>query len=84
MGLTIGIPEQGRESTYGFTGSDFFGNTVTTTTYPIGTPFSAQLGKIDYLPFINLGEAHFSGGHPFSNEAALFYGSFLVRPVSRR
>jgi hypothetical protein len=84
LGLTIDIPEQGRESTYAFTGTDFFGNTVTIATHPMGTPFSAQLAKIEYVPSIPLGEAHFGGGHPFSNEAAPIYGSFLVQPVSRR
>lgn len=71
-------------NTMGLTGSDFFGNTVTTDNYPIGTRFSALLGKAQYLdlrPYGGalLGEAHFTGGHPFSDEASPNYGSFLVR-----
>ncbi len=84
LGATIST-EDGRLSTYGFSGSDFFGNTVTTATHPIGSLFSALLGKVDYLPAADdlpaIGEAHFSQGHPFSNEASLNYGSFLVRPA---
>lgn len=77
----------GSLSTIGFTGSDFFGNTITTTNYPIGTRFSAQLGKIQYMDLRIaglgfLGEAHFTGGHPFSDEASPSYGSFLVRPAA--
>lgn len=71
----------------GFTGTDFFGNTVTTATHPIGTSFSALLGKLNSFPIstaLVIGEAHFTGGHPFSHEASQDYGSFLVRPVSRR
>jgi hypothetical protein len=78
VGLTILAAD--RESAYGFTGTDFFGNTVTTATHPIGTPFSTLLGKIDFLN-PGTGEAHFAGGHPFSSEAGPNYGSFLVRPI---
>jgi hypothetical protein len=69
--------------TTGFIGSDYFNTDITLASHPIGTTFSAQLGKVDYmdlrpqLPL--LGEAHFTGGHPFSNEASPDWGSFLVR-----
>ena len=69
----------GRVSVVGFTGSDFFGDPVTA---PIGQPFDALLGKVDYLESTdgkNIGEAHFTGGHPFSNQANEYVGSFLVR-----
>lgn len=72
---------------YGFIGTDFLENTVTTAIHPIGTSFSAVLGKLNSFPIsqvLVIGEAHFTGGHPFSHEASLDYGSFLVRPVSRR
>jgi PEP-CTERM motif len=78
VGLTILTTD--RESASGFTGTDFFGNTVTTATHPIGTPFSALLGKINFLN-PGTGEAHFAGGHPFRNDAGPNYGSFLVRPI---
>lgn len=57
---------------------------MTTATHPIGTPFSALLGQIDYIniesiPLV-IGQASFGGGHPFSNEASLGYGSFLITP----
>jgi hypothetical protein len=79
LGSTIGD-----HSTYGFTGTDFFGNNVTDLSHPVGTPFTALLGKLDYLDLTaygmgELGEAHFSGDHPMSNEASQNYGSFLVR-----
>jgi hypothetical protein len=43
------------------------------------------LGKLDYLAGHisgrrDTGEAHFTGGQPFSNEADPDFGSFLVRP----
>lgn len=71
-------------TTMGFSGSDYFGNTVTLVNYPIGTQFSALLGNIHYMDQRSsggslLGEAHFTGGHPFSDQAAPSYGSFLVR-----
>ena len=73
-----------RSFTYGFVGNDFFGTFITTAVYPIGTQFSAQLGKIDFLDLRDaglglIGEAHFTGGHPFSDQADPNYGSFLVR-----
>lgn len=72
-------------SILGFCGTDFFGNSITISSHPIGAPFSALLGKINYIDLSNsagviLGEAHFTGGQPFSNEASPDYGSFLVRP----
>jgi hypothetical protein len=85
----LGVTQQTETglAVYGFTGTDFFGNTVTTATHPIGTSFSALLGKLNSFPIsevLVIGEAHFTGGHPFSDEASPDYGSFLVRPVSRR
>lgn len=78
LGPTLtGLP---RISAYGFTGTDFFGNTIDLANHPIGSNFSALLGKVDYLD-ASIGEAHFSGGHPFSNQASDIYGSFLVRQV---
>lgn len=70
--------------TQGFVGTDFHGNDITLATHPIGTPFSALLGKIDYMdlrPYGSalLGEAHFTQGHPSSTDASPDYGSFLVR-----
>jgi hypothetical protein len=84
LGSTYGSPTSA--NTMGLTGSDFFGNTVTTDNYPIGTRFSALLGKVQYMDLRSfgsqlIGEAHFTGGHPFSDEASLSYGSFLVRPT---
>jgi hypothetical protein len=84
LGLTF--EASGRESTYGLAGTDFLGQLVTLSTHPIGQTFSALLGKLDVLlPFPTIGrpafgEAHFTGGHPFSDEASPNYGSFLVRP----
>ncbi|MDP3421636.1 MAG: PEP-CTERM sorting domain-containing protein [Thiobacillus sp.] len=69
-----------RVSVLGFAGSDFFGNPVTLSSHPLGSNFSALLGKINYLA-PGIGEAHFTGGHPFSSEADAIYGSFLVRAV---
>jgi hypothetical protein len=71
-------------NTMGFVGTDFAGNDVTTTNYPIGTQFSALLGKVNYINLTDvgyglIGEAHFTGGHPFSDQADETYGSFLVR-----
>jgi hypothetical protein len=72
-----------RVSTYGFAGTDFFGNGVTLSTHPVGQRFDALLAKLDYLPAIfgnpPLGEAHFTQGQPFSDEASPNWGSFLVR-----
>lgn len=77
----------GRLSTAGFTGNDYFGNVVTLSNYPIGTSFSALLGKIDFIDLTAsgngiIGEAHFTGGHPFSDEASPYWGSYLVRDGS--
>lgn len=77
LGATIITPD--RLGTYGLIGNDFFDNVVTLNNYPVGQTFSAQLGKLDFFPYI--GEAHFSGGHPFSNEASPNFGSFLVRAI---
>jgi hypothetical protein len=82
LGVTLSSSD--RSSAYGFTGDDYFGNLVTTENYPIGSQFSALLGKIDFLDLRSaglglVGEAHFTGGHPFSDEADPSYGSFLVR-----
>ncbi len=82
LGVTMSTPS--RSFTYGFVGNDFFGTFITTAVYPIGTQFSAQLGKIDFLDLRDaglglIGEAHFTGGHPFSDQADPNYGSFLVR-----
>ena len=66
-----------RVSVAGFTSTDFFGNQITLQNHPVGAPFSALLGKVDYLQ--SYGEAHFTGGHPFSDQADVTYGSFLVR-----
>ena len=85
LGVTFSTP--GRSFTYGFVGNDYFGNVVTTNNYPIGTQFSALLGKVDFIDLRAaggglIGEAHFTGGHPFSDQADLTYGSFLVRTAS--
>jgi hypothetical protein len=86
LGATI--TSEGRSSTHGFTGNDYFGNVVTLTNYPINTRFSALLGKIDFMDLTAsglglIGEAHFTGGHPFSDQASPDYGSFLVRDACR-
>ena len=83
--LGVTLPSSNRSSTYGFVGNDYFGTFITTAVYPIGTQFSALLGKIDFLDLRTaglglIGEAHFTGGHPFSDQADPYYGSFLVRP----
>ena len=77
LGPTLVNP--GRVSVAGFIGTDFFDEVITQSNHPVGQTFSAQLGKIDYLT--TYGEAHFTGGHPFSNEADVSYGSFLVSSV---
>lgn len=79
LGVTI-VGDEGREGTWGFVGNDLFGNFITLTSHPLGQVFSALLGKVDHLP--DIGEGHFSGGHPFSDEANPIWGSFLVRPNS--
>lgn len=71
----------------GFMGTDYFGDEISLESHPIGDIFSAQLAKIDYYELFfpywrSIGEAHFTGGHPFSNEADTGYGSFLVRSTS--
>lgn len=68
--------------TLGFVGTDYWGATVTLQNHPIGSVFSALLAKVDYMDFGKgpIGEAHFSGGQPFSNESDPAWGSFLVRP----
>lgn len=68
-----------RVTAMGFIGTDFSGSLITLENHPLGITFSAQLGKVDYLG--TYGEAHFTGGHPFSNQADSIYGSFLVRDV---
>jgi len=67
--------------THGLCGTDFLNNTINPVNHPIGVRFSAQLGKIDYelIEGVQFGEAHFTGGHPFSDERSPTYGSFLVR-----
>ncbi|NQD36466.1 hypothetical protein HPT27_05460 [Permianibacter sp. IMCC34836] len=87
LALLLGptIDAGSRVSVAGLVGTDFFGNAVSFATHPVGEPFSALVGKIDYidLSFIPgwtaIGEAHFTGGHPFSNESDSSFGSFLVR-----
>lgn len=71
------ISLEGYSSTYGFIGTDLSGNDISINTHPIGLSFSAQLGKLDFFPYY--GEAHFTGGHPFSHEPSSMWGSFLVR-----
>ncbi|MDB5897267.1 MAG: motif family protein [Ramlibacter sp.] len=70
----------------GFIGTDFLDNEITPETHRPGQVFSAQLGKVEYMdlrPTLPLlGEAHFTGGHPFSNEASPDWGSFLVRATN--
>lgn len=83
LGVTLSSSD--RSSTHGFVGNDYFGNVITAADYPIDTQFSALLGKIDFLDLRTagiglVGEAHFTGGHPFSDQADPNYGSFLVRP----
>lgn len=75
LGATIVTTD--RFSTYGYIGTDYLGNNITLQNHPVGETFSAQLGKLDFFPFY--GEAHFTGGQPFSNEASPTWGSFLVR-----
>lgn len=82
LGPTLVNP--GRVSVAGFLGTDFFDEVITQSNYPVGQAFDARLGNIDYLdltPNGTYGEAHFTGGHPFSNEADAYYGSFLVSSV---
>jgi len=69
-----------RVTVMGFTGTDFLSNQITLQNHPMGASFSALLGKVDYLG--SFGEAHFTGGHPFSDQAYDIYGSFLVRSPS--
>lgn len=81
LGPTLVTPN--RVSVAGLTGTDFFGRDIAPD-FQIGQRFDALLGKVDYIDFqgvLTLGEAHFSGGHPFSDQANEYYGSFLVRPV---
>lgn len=73
------LVDRDRVTVAGFLGTDFLGQDITLASHPVGQAFSAQLGKIDYLT--TYGEAHFTGGHPFSNEANNAYGSFLVSSV---
>lgn len=54
-----------RFSTFGFIGMDLLGNDTSINMHPIGITFSAQLGKLDFFPYYV--EAHFNGGHPFSD-----------------
>lgn len=82
LGPTLLTPE--RVSVHGLIGTDWFDNDVTFENHPIGDVFNAVVAKIDYIdlpPDGPIGESHFTGWHPFSNEAAPFYGSFLVRSV---
>lgn len=65
-----------RYITSGFIGTDYLGNDINLQSHPIGVPFSALLGKLDFFPYV--GEAHFTGGHPFSDESGQ-WGSYLVR-----
>lgn len=73
------LVDRDRVTVAGFLGTDFLGQDITLASHPVGQAFSAQLGKIDYLK--TYGEAHFTGGHPFSNQANNAYGSFLVSSV---
>lgn len=89
LGATI--ESETRASTLGLLGTDYHGNTISTGSHPLGTVFSALLGKVEYFDMrasgLGLaGEAHFTGGHPFSNQADPGYGSYLVRqsPVDCR
>ena len=75
LGATLSYSD--RLTTSGYIGTDYRGNNINLQNHPIGETFSAQLGKLD--SFLYIGEAHFSGGHPFSNEASQDFGSFLVR-----
>ncbi len=81
----LGVTSVGRghAASYGFVGTDYFGNDIDLSNHPIGTPFPALLGKLDYMDLGSghprfVGEAHFTGGQPFSDEASPAYGSFLV------
>lgn len=83
LGVTFSSAD--RSATYGFTGNDYYGDLVTTENHPVGSQFPALLGKVDFLDLRSsglglVGEAHFTGGHPLSDEADPSYGSFLVRP----
>jgi len=74
-----------RVTVMGFMGTDFFGNQVSLQNHPIDVTFSALLGKVDYISNIgsgDIGEAHFTGGHPFSDQASSTYGSFLIRSAN--
>jgi hypothetical protein len=73
----------------GVLGTDYFGNTVTNKGRGAGPQFSALLGKIDFMDLNAagmglVGEAHYTGGHPFSDEANPAWGSFLVWPVGAK
>jgi hypothetical protein len=75
----------GRVSVMGFMGTDYFDHDLTLATHPMGSVFNAQVAYIDYLeidPAAPWGEAHFTGGHPMSNESEFFLGSYLVRGVA--
>jgi hypothetical protein len=88
----VGGPINGVQgyATYGWAGTDYFGNLITLESHPIGEVFIPLLGKLVFLPanpdagIPEIGEAHFVFEHPFSNEASPLYGSFLVRRHTRR
>ena len=89
----VGGPVNGVQgyATYGWVGTDFFGNPITLESYPVGAEnLIPILGKLVFLPanpdagFPDLGEAYVAGEQPFGNEASTFWGSFLVRRHTRR
>jgi hypothetical protein len=78
------LGEGGSAATFGYLGTDYFGQAVTPETHPVGQPFSALVGKIEYILLAErppIGEAHFAGWHTFSDERHPFLGNFLVRHV---
>jgi hypothetical protein len=82
LGATISAST--RQSSYGLVGTDYYGNTITLQTHPIGTVFRTLLGQIDYIDFRSsggqlVGEAYYLVNSPFSDRADSSYGSFLVR-----
>ena len=68
----LGATIDNASSTLALLGTDQLGQDVTPETHPVGVSFGAA-AQVDYLDMGDgwlVGEAHFTGGHPFSDEAA--------------
>lgn len=83
LGPTL-VTGGGRLSALGMTGTDYLGTGVLP---PVGSLFTPLTGKIDLLMGLNLGkgpvnigEAHYTGGHQASNQRNDAVGTLLVRP----